>query len=306
MNIPWTLDAMEALDAIDRTGSFAGAARSLHKAQSAVSYAVRQLEEGLGVALFDRSGHRAVLTPQGRAILEEGRALLARARRLTSLAHRFSEGWEPRLHVVVDGVLPLRPVVVALKQLGEEGVPTHVQVTMQFLWGVQRRFEAEDADLMLTKDFEPQPHLIARPLPDQELVLVCGADHPAARSGPHSREDLHAWLELSVHDSSDEARGVDTHDLGGPRVFYLSDFHAKRQALLLGLGFGWMPLGLVAQDLQGGMLREVGFEAGSRRIFTPQIVHRTDRPLGRAGERLLDLVRALWADNDPGLSSSAR
>ncbi|MCA9573272.1 MAG: LysR family transcriptional regulator, partial [Myxococcales bacterium] len=40
-----SLDALETLDAVVREGSFAGAAQALHKAQSAVSYAVRQLEE---------------------------------------------------------------------------------------------------------------------------------------------------------------------------------------------------------------------------------------------------------------------
>ncbi|MCA9525735.1 MAG: LysR family transcriptional regulator, partial [Myxococcales bacterium] len=49
-----TLDALEVLDAVDRAGSFGSAARALHRAQSAVSYAIRQLEEALGVALFDR------------------------------------------------------------------------------------------------------------------------------------------------------------------------------------------------------------------------------------------------------------
>ncbi|MCO4764037.1 MAG: LysR family transcriptional regulator, partial [Myxococcales bacterium] len=57
-----TLESIETLDAIDTEGSFAGAARKLHKVQSAVSYSVRQLETALGLEIFDRSGHRAQLT----------------------------------------------------------------------------------------------------------------------------------------------------------------------------------------------------------------------------------------------------
>ncbi|MCB9664140.1 MAG: LysR family transcriptional regulator [Alphaproteobacteria bacterium] len=290
-----SLDALETLDAVVREGSFAGAAQALHKAQSAVSYAVRQLEERLGVVLFDRSGHRAVLTPAGAAVLDEGRFLLSRARRLEWLAGRFAGGWEPRLEVVIDGVLPIAPIVEALRTLGTDEVPTHIQVRQEFLGGVQRRFELDGADLMLVKDYRPAAWLVADALPEHELVLVAAADHPVhATDEPHDLLSLQRFLELSVHDSSDETLGVDTHDVGGARVFYLADFHGKREALRLGLGFGWMPAPLVADDLATGRLLEVRSRAGSRRRFQPFLVHRVDRPLGRAGTALREGILDAW------------
>ncbi len=57
-------------------GSFAKAARELNKVPSAVTYAIRKLEDGLDVLLFDRSGHRAVLTPAGETLLKDGRHVL--------------------------------------------------------------------------------------------------------------------------------------------------------------------------------------------------------------------------------------
>jgi DNA-binding transcriptional LysR family regulator len=98
-----TLDQLLVLDAILRTGSFAAAARSLHRVPSAVSHAVARLEESLGIAVFDRSGHRAVLTDAGHRILEAGREVLAAARRLDVMADGLQAGWEPTLQVVVDG-----------------------------------------------------------------------------------------------------------------------------------------------------------------------------------------------------------
>ena len=70
----YTLDQLRALDAIDRTGSFADAAKTLHKVPSAVSYLVKELESGLGVAIFDRTRRKATLTPQGRTVLTAARA----------------------------------------------------------------------------------------------------------------------------------------------------------------------------------------------------------------------------------------
>ena len=58
----YTLDQLLALEAIHRLGSFASAAESLYRATSAISYSIKSLEDALNVTLFDRSGHRAVLT----------------------------------------------------------------------------------------------------------------------------------------------------------------------------------------------------------------------------------------------------
>ena len=148
-----TLDALEALEAIHRHGTFAGAAKALHKVQSAVSYAVKQLEDGLRVELFDRAGHRAVLTDEGRVVLEEARVLLARARRIETLAARFHEKWERRVEIVIDGILPMEPIMGVLRRMAEEGVPTHIQVKVEFLGGVQDRFEKDAADIMLAKEY---------------------------------------------------------------------------------------------------------------------------------------------------------
>ena len=149
------LDALAALDALVRTGSVAGAAQALHKVGSAVSYQVRKLEEQLRLPLLDRSGYRLRLTPAGEAVLAEGRRLLQQAQQLESLAQQLASGWEARLLLVVDGILPLADSLLALKTLADEGAPTRVQLTIEFLGGVQQRFEREQADLMLVKDYRP-------------------------------------------------------------------------------------------------------------------------------------------------------
>ncbi len=287
-----TLDALEALDAIDRTGSFAGAARALHKAQSAVSYNIRGLEEALGIAVFDRSGHRAQLTPAGRAVLDEARGVLTRLRRLEHLAARFREGVEPAMEVIIDGILPMQPLTALLRALADEGVPTRVQLRTEFLGGVQDRFEADAADLMLVKEFTPGPHLESRPLPPIECVLVAAADHPLARIARVDSAALAEHVELSVHDSSRSSRPINPHRLGSPRIFYLSDFHTKSNALVEGLGFGWLPMYLAQAALGDGRLVELPYPPASRFRFTPSLVWPSERPLGPTGRRFLSLCAA--------------
>ena len=54
-----SLDALTALDAIARQGSFAAAAKELHRVPSALSYTIQKMEDDLGVRLFDRTARKA-------------------------------------------------------------------------------------------------------------------------------------------------------------------------------------------------------------------------------------------------------
>src|SRR5690606_17016298 len=102
-----SLEALQVLDAIDRKGSFAGAAAELHRVPSALTYQIQKLEQDLDVLLFDRRGHRAVLTPPGRELLNEGRNLLRAADELECRVKRLATGWEVELRIALDASLPL-------------------------------------------------------------------------------------------------------------------------------------------------------------------------------------------------------
>ena len=64
--------------------------------------------------------------------------------------------------------------------------------------------------------------------------------------------------------------------------------------LLVKIAFGWMPEALVAGDLSSGRLALVPYQPGSRRVFTPKLVQRTDRVPGRAAQALVALVQQFW------------
>src|ERR1700737_4937525 len=266
------LNAIQVLEVVIREGSMAAAAKKLHRVQSAVSYQLRKLERQLGLKLLDRNGYRVRLTAAGEAVLAEGKRVLAHAMSLETLARQLSEGWEARLTVIVDGILPLESALTALKMLAAERIPTRIQVKVEFLKGVQYRFERDDADLMLVKDYEPRPQLLSETLPKISCVLCVAATHPLSDRPSVTLDQLQEHVELTVQDSSDQ--GDDRHMFGGGRGFYLSDFSAKKRALLMGVGFGWMPTYLVEGELRAGELREVQYTGGPRYQFNPMLVHR--------------------------------
>src|SRR3954449_9509717 len=66
---PLPLSALRAFEAAARTGSFRTAADDLSLTPSAVSHAVRGLEETLGTTLFLRTGRSIRLTDTGRTLM---------------------------------------------------------------------------------------------------------------------------------------------------------------------------------------------------------------------------------------------
>jgi len=63
-----SLEQWRALVAVVDDGGYAAAAEAIHKSQSAVTYAVQQVEKLLGVKAFRLEGRKAVLTPVGRML----------------------------------------------------------------------------------------------------------------------------------------------------------------------------------------------------------------------------------------------
>ncbi|MEY4748118.1 MAG: hypothetical protein RIQ60_332 [Pseudomonadota bacterium] len=100
-----TPEALQMMDTIARTGSFAAAARELGKVPSALTYNVRQLEEALDALLFDRSSRQAQLTAAGDELLREGRRLLQQLDAVANRVQRVATGWETQLGVAVDNII---------------------------------------------------------------------------------------------------------------------------------------------------------------------------------------------------------
>lgn len=296
MGVDWTLDQLAVLDAIERTGSFAAAARELHRVPSAISYSVRTLEELLGIALFDRSKRTAAWTPEGRRILEKARVVIAATHGLQGLADQFSGDWEAELHVIVDGALPIEPLTRCLQHFNDPSIPTRIRLDIEYQEGVTSRFESRRATLMLAIGFAGDGDadgldLIA--LPPLDMVLVVSAGHALAGAENCSRDVAREHFELVVRDSSPELENTPKGSFMESRnIMYLADFYSKRVALLQGAGFGWIPQHLVVDDLSSGALVPLIIDGRQHWTYHPQLASRSGEPLGRAANHFITILLA--------------
>jgi len=288
-----TLDQLRVLDAIARTGGFAAAGRELFRTTSAVSYTVGQLERRLGVLLFEREGRRVELTNAGLLLLDEARKVLETAARFEKIGEQLREGWEPELRIVLDGIFPQAPILKALDRFARRRVPTRVQVSVGFLSDVLRIFAQEGADLALSLDLESEAGLRLSELPPIEMLLLLHKNHPIQRyPKPLPLERLREHVEVVVvRPDNLPRRPPGQLFFGASQVFQMPDFHAKRDALLQGIGFGWLPRHLAEPAIRRGTLRPLGYQHGDRHLFHPRLVRR-DGAAGPALALLLDLLAA--------------
>jgi DNA-binding transcriptional LysR family regulator len=253
-----SLDALEVLDAIDRKGSFAAAAHELHRVPSAITYSVRQVEDGLGVRLFDRSGHRAVLTPAGRELLADGRRLLRAAADLECRVRQVALGWEAELRIAVDTLIPVPKLFGAVEAFYREASGTRLRVSHEVLGGTWDALASGRADLAVGAAGDPPSghNFAVRPLGRARMVLVAAPFHPACdEPEPLTEAVIERYRAVSVADSSRLLPPRTVGFLSGRDVLTVPSMEDKAAAHVAGLGVGFLPRWMAEREALAGRLR---------------------------------------------------
>lgn len=292
-----SLDQVRTLEAVARTGSAARAAAELGRVASAVLYQMKQLEDAVGVPVFDRSGYRTGLTPFGRELLAHCRPLLQQLGRIGRFCEAARLGHEPSLVVVFDGLLPVGPLLAGVRAVAAASPETRVSLFSAFLGEVEERAHRDAADLALTVVPFDRPLGASEALPALSSVLVAAATHPLAGLGEAlTLDDLGASTLLTVR-GSDPRLGMLPAGFRPAAELRLSDFAAKGEALLAGMGWGWMPEDRVRSDLDTGRLVHLRVHGGpadleqGRHVFTPTLHRHRDNPSGRAATAFIEGLR---------------
>ncbi|MBE7219346.1 MAG: LysR family transcriptional regulator, partial [Caulobacteraceae bacterium] len=178
-----TLDQLRVFLAVVQEGSFSAASRVLNRRQSVVSYTIATLEEQLGgLALFDRSRRRPVLTEAGTAVLAEARKLAAGADELRARVKGMLQGLEPEVGLAVDVMLPTAHLVGALSAFRAAFPTVGLRLFTESLGSVARLVLDGTCVIGVTGPrMFALDSLVARPLGSVTMVPVAAPGHPLAR-----------------------------------------------------------------------------------------------------------------------------
>lgn len=169
---------------------FTRAAEELHLAQSSVSAQIRQLEDELGVQLFDRIGRRILLT-------DAGERLLSYARRMVAMTDEIQQ--ELSTSQIQTGRLTIRtPETVATEYMPavvDAFHTLHPQAELAFINCDDTRLREElnsgriDLAFLLTDSVSMQ-NVQVEMLQTVPLVLVAAPHHPLAETGVLSSDAI--------------------------------------------------------------------------------------------------------------------
>jgi len=293
-----TLEALQVIDAIARKGSFAAAANELFRVPSAMTYTVQKMEQDLGVVLFDRSKHRAKLTPVGQELLNEGRHLLRAAVDLECRIKRVATGWEAELNIAFDDLLPMERLLPLIKDFYREESGTRLRFSTEVLGGCWDALVSGRADLAIAApgDGPITGGYTTRLLGYVAWVFAVAPDHPLAKQrDPLTHDQISAYRAVAVADSSRSLTPRTVGILGGQDVLTVPTIRAKLEAQEAGLGVGRLPLYLAQASAAAGRLviKEVKDEKSEAPLH---LAWRTNQP----GKALKWFVKQL---TEPGVAA---
>lgn len=266
MKHPITLEALEVLDAIDRKGSFAGAANALYRVPSAISYNVQKLEDDLGVRLFRREGRRSLLTPAGNLLLEQGRELLIAAESLAESARQVDSGWESTLNIAIDSILEFEPYYKLIKDFYRVKPDIEINIHEEVLGGTWEAVLGARVDLAFGAGEPPATTQGCQTIEMQRIqwVFAIAPDHELTRQTlPLARHDIENYRAVIVRDSSRKTAPLSSRLFSKQPVFTVPTLQEKIRAQTLGLGVGFLPRHRILQLLADKKLVELPTEQGT-------------------------------------------
>lgn len=295
--IPFTLRQVEYVVAVADTLSFRGAAQRCHVSQPALSVQIRQLEESLGVTIFERDRRGVLVTAAGQDVVARARGLLIAADDLGRVAQRHGAALEGTLRLgVIPTIAPyalphllprLRERYPKLRLLLRED-RTPELVAALFDGQLDLLLLAEEADLGAVASA-----FVAR----DPFLLAVPAGHRLAGKKTVRQRDLAEQIVLVLEDGhcfGEQALAVchrnHAHDGAD---FRASSLTTLVQMVAGDVGVTLLPKLAVEVENRSHALvtRDLGEKAPARTIV---VAWRPTSPSGSAYRELAEALRAWW------------
>lgn len=232
---------MRAFYAVMRTGSFTGAARQLHLTQSAVSMLVQQMEEGLGVQLFDRSRTATTLTEAGRELLPLIQRILDDLRQVVEGASDLRSLRQGVLRVVAPQMLACTWIPPVLAAFGKQYPGIHLRMADANADDVVAKVRHGDAELGIGPERSVGDDIAGELLMNVPIRLVCAQTHALAARGSVRWKDLsdERWVVYLSDFTRELERALHEHGGPGGQMHSASEVGYLTTALaLVGAGVG--------------------------------------------------------------------
>lgn len=165
---------------VERRGSLTAAADALCLTQSALSHAVRKLEQQLGTPIWNREGRRLRFTQAGRYLLSVAERVLPQLALAEERLQQFARGERGTLRIGMECHPCYQWLLKVVSPYLEACPDVDVDVKQKFQFGGIGALFGYEIDLLVTPDPLRKPGLHFEPVFDYEQVLLVAEGHSLA------------------------------------------------------------------------------------------------------------------------------
>ncbi len=268
MNVDEPIDArrLRAFTMLAREASFASAAAALSLTPSAMSHSIKALEEEMGGALFDRRGHRAVLTALGERLLVHAERIMRNMRAARQEMQSLQQWGRGTLRIAAPASACQYFLPAVLLEFRECFPDCTLNITAMDTEGAVKLVEDGRLDLAICVKSEMNDAIDWHTLFSDSLHFFVSPMHPWASAKKLSRKDI-AKEQVVLYDrnavttrlimSSLKKLGVPPAD-----VLSLGSMEAIKEMVKVGLGVGILAPWVTAREIEAGSLVSVPFPSG--------------------------------------------
>jgi DNA-binding transcriptional LysR family regulator len=184
----YSLRQLEIFVAISRTESVSRAAEALALSQSATSTALSELERQFDLQLFDRVGKSLRINETGRQLLPRAVELLDRAHEIEALLQGHAGFGYMKIGATLTVGNYLATLLVA--RYLQEHPESRIQLQVHNTSTIVQQIVNHELDLGLIEGDTHHPDIEVQPWIADELVVFSAPDHPLAKVGNISIEQL--------------------------------------------------------------------------------------------------------------------
>ncbi|KWU01145.1 MAG: LysR family transcriptional regulator [Vibrio toranzoniae] len=246
MRLKTTLDQWQTLYEIDRAGSIQAAALQLNKSHTTLIYALRKLEDQLGMTLVQVEGRRAVLSEDGKSLLRRASSMLEQARELELISEQLAKGVESEIVVAVDHLCCLERLYQPMATFLAENNTTSIQVIETSLSKTTEMVTQELADVAIIN--LPITNYSAEAFGFTMMEPVVACSNPLVKASSVSLNQLSSLPQIVVRDLGSVGKLAEKKDVGwlkSSQRITVDNFDHAFGAVEQGVGYCRLPKHIV-------------------------------------------------------------
>jgi DNA-binding transcriptional LysR family regulator len=242
---------------VERLGSFSAVAERMHATQSTISMRIQELEQSLGVKLFDRSHRLARLTPKGKE-------LLPFVNQLVEITGQIQQRITPSDQLT--GVIKVGVVEIIasawlprfIREVQERHPKVSLELEIALSYDLIEKLRNGSLDVIFGAGKPPVGNYVCEPLGEMQLEWMASPSLGIPDEVISAR-DLREWPFVTLNRNSIHhariAAWMKQNELRPRRVIECNSMTVAATLVMAGVGVTLLPPAIYRRELAEGVLR---------------------------------------------------